>query len=456
MKKVLFLAAIVLYQSSVFAQYVNKFWENAPESVKIMRLHTKINSTAKTSANKTTGIKQRLVGAANYVTTLSSYSFDDTDHYYYTGTHGFTVSAGVYNLDVMMAPYYVDGLYPRFDTHDQYYSNGQQTRYTQEFDSLDRVTSSLIEQYSGWWTNIEKYLAAYNSQGKPSNFKFYKWDQTTNLWRYIRYVSLTYDGQGRLLADTTYEDVGLGMNPTRLTNRIYTSFGYVSQELTKRWNGSWGDTIKYDFAYDANNNLVVNTMQKFENNSWQNVGKDSLGYSPSNVMLSEFTFGSSGSGWTSLNTELRHLNSADKPDTIKYYNVANNIVTLFSIDVYVYNSYGNISLITSSYPNSTINTFYLYYELYNDLSKIATENIKNLQLYPNPTNGTLNVQVVGSLHQHDATAFVYNSLGQQVIKTTAFTKAKDISIDVTSLKPGMYFIKLSDGESSYSERFTIR
>jgi hypothetical protein len=72
----------------------------------------------------------------------------------------------------------------------------------------------------------------------------------------------------------------------------------------------------------------------------------------------------------------------------------------------------------------------------------AVNNYKNVavDLYPNPTGSLLNI---GGSEQYTK-ASILNVVGQEVYKTENFGK----SINVNSLKPGVYFIKLTDANSN--------
>ncbi|MFT6415431.1 MAG: Zn-dependent metalloprotease/chitodextrinase [Dokdonia sp.] len=69
-----------------------------------------------------------------------------------------------------------------------------------------------------------------------------------------------------------------------------------------------------------------------------------------------------------------------------------------------------------------------------------------IQLYPNPTNGLLNIEMIDA--NATMTYRIVNLLGQQV-KQGTLTE----SIDVSNLQAGMYIIEINDGEDVVNERF---
>jgi hypothetical protein len=70
-------------------------------------------------------------------------------------------------------------------------------------------------------------------------------------------------------------------------------------------------------------------------------------------------------------------------------------------------------------------------------------------LYPNPAKNVLNINTKSSIEVHTIT--IYNQLGQVVL---AIPNAKNLNlIDVSSLKTGNYFLKISSDKGSATEKF---
>lgn len=70
-------------------------------------------------------------------------------------------------------------------------------------------------------------------------------------------------------------------------------------------------------------------------------------------------------------------------------------------------------------------------------------------LYPNPAKNVLNINTKSSIEVHSIT--IYNQLGQVVL---AIPNAKNLnSVDVSSLKTGNYFLKITSDKGSATEKF---
>jgi hypothetical protein len=93
-----------------------------------------------------------------------------------------------------------------------------------------------------------------------------------------------------------------------------------------------------------------------------------------------------------------------------------------------YNSY----LINQNCLSSTIT----------DISSIRNESI--IKIFPNPSNGILTIETNESLSKIE----IFNELGETVI----FNQKSLIQIDITSLKTGVYFLKIYSTKGIYYKR----
>ena len=78
-----------------------------------------------------------------------------------------------------------------------------------------------------------------------------------------------------------------------------------------------------------------------------------------------------------------------------------------------------------------------------ELLSVDDVNAISLKLYPNPVSNTLNIKGVTS----DVSLTFYNVLGKQVLYRNGLNQ-----VDVSSLKTGIYFLKITDGNKTYSHK----
>ncbi len=81
-------------------------------------------------------------------------------------------------------------------------------------------------------------------------------------------------------------------------------------------------------------------------------------------------------------------------------------------------------------------------------SAVAEVNASNIHLYPNPTNGILNIEGNGAM-----TISVLNMLGQKILETTATDNA---TIDLNSCESGIYMIQIKSESGTMTGKVNIR
>ncbi|MFZ4106881.1 T9SS type A sorting domain-containing protein [Flavobacterium sp.] len=83
-------------------------------------------------------------------------------------------------------------------------------------------------------------------------------------------------------------------------------------------------------------------------------------------------------------------------------------------------------------------------------SKVQENTIEGLNFYPNPvTNGKL---YISSKNNDDKQITIFDVLGKKVLQTLLTSK----ELNVASLSPGVYFIKIEEGDSSATRKLIIR
>ena len=79
----------------------------------------------------------------------------------------------------------------------------------------------------------------------------------------------------------------------------------------------------------------------------------------------------------------------------------------------------------------------------------STELDQALTLFPNPTNGQLNVQLTG-YDLNDFEVAIQNVMGQEVLSTPATR-----TIDMQTLEAGIYLVRLSNEKFSTTRKVSV-
>jgi hypothetical protein len=77
-------------------------------------------------------------------------------------------------------------------------------------------------------------------------------------------------------------------------------------------------------------------------------------------------------------------------------------------------------------------------------------NVSEFKMYPNPvTNGKLFIVSSTDLEKQ---VIIYNTLGQEVLKTTTTTEA----INVSNLSKGTYFVKITEAGNTATKKLIVQ
>jgi len=117
----------------------------------------------------------------------------------------------------------------------------------------------------------------------------------------------------------------------------------------------------------------------------------------------------------------------------------------------IYNTPGiySVTLTASNAGGSNTKTMTNYITV-NDCSPVNDNLISKISIYPNPTDGIVNIDIP----ENKATVRISDILGK-VVKV-ANLNSNQSSVDLSSLKSGMYFIEIQLSETKYTSKLTIQ
>jgi hypothetical protein len=189
----------------------------------------------------------------------------------------------------------------------------------------------------------------------------------------------------------------------------YDPDGNMLLWLERDWSGNaWVNSDQYLYEYDGMNNMLSSTDQDWNSSSWQNIYRE------------QYAYDSSGNSLTGK--WLKWYNGNWHPD--------NGILTVFSdhqvdydvwlSDLYRYSVIGDsVMVFTGPSPSQG-----------------------QITLYPNPARSMVYVSAPTALTGKNGSLTLFDLRGQIILTKQVVNETT--GIDISGLKPGVYFMRFSD------------
>lgn len=405
---------------------------------------------------------------------------EDSLAYFYSGNH-----AGLPTWDPFKSLFAVtEEQFPHDSSVSFFYDNSslkwnRTETSIQTIDTNDRITlrTKLVSNNGGIsYVNYEKDEYIYDASGNLAQYKYWWW--INNQWR--NSIRETYSYSGGNLATRlteTYNAINSTWNIINKYTYTYTG-GKLSEELFEEWlGGNWVQRDRSWFGYNANNLLEyrVNAVWNNSNFVWDTANRHVYSYDANNNVLGDTTQKWNGFPTFTWRNDQRFIYEYDannNPVKMEFHgydliptpgwgkrqrsNYTYNADTLLSANERMYWN------TTTSAWEYTINSerYNYYYQSFtytppivNVPCVIAPDN--NLTLYPNPAITQLRVNATWNKAQPFTVAIL--DMNGRVLKqwSEAVTKTYSSSIPVIDMPAGNYTIVLNNGEQKISKRFSV-
>lgn len=348
-------------------------------------------------------------------------------------------------------------------------TQNNQTRWIQEFDGSNNLTSKVEQQWDFMlmdWVNTTKWIYTYSSTNLKSTMITQHWDGTSAwitdskntytynaasklsqddfaLWDGVSAYVLTsqklyyYDGSGNLVNETWQDIVGGSPVSTNRVNYSYTSSGKLHTTTNGTWNGvAWVDVDMYENTYDTSNHLIselhaINNGTVFVND-----------------MLRIFSDFSGSNAATEIDQTWDTAGTGSWNDKTKYtmtYNSAGQMTskTGQSYDI-------SIPGWVNAFGDTKANYYYGSY--------VSVKNVSNAggtaNMFPVPAENTLNVEL--NWNKAQASTIAITDMAGHVIKTIKLTSTeKSVAIPVADLATGIYMVTVAGTEGSIVKQIAV-
>lgn len=414
-----------------------------------MRTFRALNTT-EASNQKTTAIIQRLKGHASYYDMGTGLQLSDSMIYMYSSGRG-----SAFDFDWLeYNDYYY---YPEFMLGSSYVNYDSMARTMANSTSAKKYTTSGKTLSQSFYTSPggSRSTWSYDANGRIVSSLDETYNSITSAWEPNYRTFFTYDGSGKLISDSSESYFMSTWDPQSKSEYTYTG-NQLTMGTMYDWNGSgWDPEERYSFTYTGT--MITGSIGEEHNGTtWENDEKIDITYA-GNKKTSEIYYDWNGTAWILDSEEFRHLNSNNLPDSVFYrYYMGGPVPTWdTTITKLAYNTFDNPTVVSYYDANMVIdNEDHYYYQDYDPQSVKEVAAVKQVMVYPNPAKDQLNV-VSKEMNAGTARYTIVNTIGQAVTKGSLNITGNGLSVDVSSLSPGMYYINVQDAKGvAYNAAFS--
>jgi len=337
---------------------------------------------------------------------------------------------------------------------------------TQATQSWDAGTSS--------WKNSTKYRYIYNADGTQDTIFLQSWDVPGANWKNSKMGQYIYDATDKTLTDLIEYNWNSGASKWdiyRKTHNQYDANLNLVINTTQNWNSgtsTWVNVKREVYTYDASKNKLTTTAQDWDagTSTWKNNLKTIYTYNSSNVIITEVDQ-NWDNGTSAFINNYKYDYTLDGSNNVLqelYSTWSSGAWKQYLRSTFTYNGYNQmLTQVRDRWNNGgfwefTINDFkrYYYYEEYTlGVKEIAVASAGNLNVYPNPANNIVNINMQWAKPQAFELLLV-NNMGQVVRCYTENAQATYArSIPVSELQNGIYHVVLKGENSSVTKTIII-
>ena len=388
----------------------------------------------------------------------------------------------VYNLDSIVTKN-ADGVY-MYKTEYKYDDKGTQTlltSYTWDEEAKTLVKNTKCEyQYgpnnrytldvwyyweknTGVWIENEKYENQYNANGEQTSFAHYIWDKDTGVWVENYKYEYQYNANNNLLSYNYYHwdsdaRIWLTVIKEEYQYDINNNCVLITTYDWDRDSGQWTENCKYEYEYNNNNACTIETWYYWDKNfdDWIRSYKYEFEYDTNNnqTMYAFYYWDGHVSGTWVVRSK-NEFEYGDNNNEISYYMYSiwdNDTKTWIKYSKYEYEYDDNgycISEITHVWDENTwtLNSQTQYHYSITSLTGLLHGKQLNVEIYPNPSTGLLNVEMHHLPAGQTADILLYNLSGKLIASFKAISNFA--TIDISGEAAGTYLMKIVTGETAF-------
>lgn len=340
---------------------------------------------------------------------------------------------------------------------------------------LDSFNIFLWDGASENWDLSSRNLYSYNAADLPEEIvEYLVQGQVSN---YNALDSFYYDTEGSEVYNPTYSWNGSGWEEY---TRLYTTLGQDSKVVIREaFNGvEWINYYKVESAYDANGLLLTQLNYAGDGTNWKLESRSTYSYNAQNLNETLFIEVYDNNIWVNVQ-RFRYMYDAEgrliSAHSERYISGQweNQFLSTFTYDneqrtaiyqIWLFNQWENDYRIVKQFDETRLT--YVTYSLwtglewmnrdsihyyYIDLTSLYNQEQDNyaVSLYPNPVQHTLILETKDEFSTNGSVA-IFTVTGLKV-RSDILCSTNKCEIEVSDLKPGIYFAAINNGQ--HQQRF---
>jgi hypothetical protein len=362
------------------------------------------------------------------------------------------------------------------------------SKHIYRYDSEHNLTGDLIELWNGTvWNYLHLYSYTYNANNNRTSDSIQTWNGskwvdsishiysydnnnlTSDLFRFRDGSALvdsskhtyTYNSNNKRVKDLFQYRNGITWRDTTQNTYNYDIHNNRLSDSLKVWDGiAWVDRSQHFYTYDTYNNLITDTTNRLfywlVPPYWKKFSAEVYSYNVNNKLINMTSTFIVGEGvganviqwiytYDSFNNRITALLQAgfgwtwqNSSQYLFSYDAENNLISSLS------QTWNGIAFVNS---DSTHNYFPGTTGII-DLKLPA----KNITIYPNPSRGNFIITLPDAIKK--GLVEIYNAFGERIFSETVYlTSTREINLG--NVPAGMYFLKVSDGTTRYTQKIII-
>jgi len=294
------------------------------------------------------------------------------------------------------------------------------------------------------WVNKELYIPSYDTNGYMISALRYLW--ASNNWAVTNLDTYTNNSNGDMLTYLRQLWENSSWVNSSLSTMTYDTAGNRLSGLGQLWlNNAWENNHLSTYLYDGNGNNIMYQSQIWSGGSWASSSRRLYVYDTSNNMLSQTSQSWNNTYWQNGDTQQYTYDAWGNSLTGKYFHWYNG-----------WQPYdGGLSVFADHQRDDYVNLIEVYrYEAVLDSILVFTEpglSQGEVTLYPNPAHSRIYITSPGASGDQNGSLTLYDLRGQVVLSQKVDTEST--GIDISPLKPGIYFVRVSNNRMTRVLKF---